>query len=386
MRARSLLLVVLSLSASLVFAQSRATPSASLPLDMDVAGGRPVLTLHLNGQPASFILDTGAGYSVIEAEYAATLGATFLENTTIGSPLGDTPIPSERVEIADVELGGLALGPHAFSTFNSQAFPMPGGAVGVLSVSELAAHHAVLIDFRGAQMHLLDQAPAGIPWSALHPETGAMTATMELGEHSVEVHLDTGSPGTVLLPLAYAEELGLADELRVVGTMQTVDAVREIHGAPFVGRAMLGGTEVPLTTLAFADLPMANVGMGLFGDNQLIIDQGAERFALIPSRAPARAAAPAPTTGGARIRQETLPVPLGLSARPTADSLVVAGVAPDSRAERAGLAAGDRITDINGVAVADIPGADLRSHMVAAPLIFTVERDGETLELAVPDR
>ena len=66
--------------------------------------------------------------------------------------------------------------------------------------------------------------------------------------------------------------------------------------------------------------------------------------------------------------------------------LRVAGVGAGSRAERAGLRGGDEIVAINGRAVAEIPMAELRQHMGAAPLSLTVKRDGETLELAVPDR
>jgi S1-C subfamily serine protease len=89
---------------------------------------------------------------------------------------------------------------------------------------------------------------------------------------------------------------------------------------------------------------------------------------------------------GRQVSEQTLPVPLGLQARPDGPVLRVAGVSSGSRAERTGLRGGDSIIAINGVPVAEIPMAELRAHIGASPLTLTVERDGKTLELAVPDR
>jgi hypothetical protein len=382
---RNLGLAVAILFATVPTARSQQRMAGGIPLDLAVAGGRPVVTLHLNGHASTFILDTGASYNVILADQAALVGARFIEETTVSSPLGSEGLEAQRMEVADVQLGSVDLGAQVFAAIPNAAFPMPGGTVGVLSASALARNQAVVIDFSAGMLALSDEAPAGLPWSPINPADGQMEAQLQLGDLSIPVHLDTGSPGTLLLPSAYAEQLGLSEQLRTVGRMRTVDAERDIMGADFQGTATLGGLEIPLTSLSFADVPTANVGMGVFGGHQLIVDRGGQQFALLAPRAPRRPAAPV-TAGGAQMQDQTLPVPLGVQIQPSGSALQVAGVGSGSRAERAGLLAGDQIVAINGKAIADIPMADMRSHLAVAPLMLTVRRGDETIEIAVPEQ
>ena len=127
--------------------------------------------------------------------------------------------------------------------------------------------------------------------------------------------------------------------------------------------------------------------MRAFAGRQLIIDRGSQQFALTEIlESSVAATAERSVAMGRQVSEQTLPVPLGLQARPDGAVLRVADVSSGSRAERAGLRGGDSIIAINGVPVAEIPMAELRAHIGASPLTLTVERDGKTLELAVPDR
>jgi membrane-associated protease RseP (regulator of RpoE activity) len=213
-----------------------------------------------------------------------------------------------------------------------------------------------------------------------------MGTSVDVDGHLIQAHLDTGSPAELLLPLIHAEELGLSDQLTTVGRMRTVDAEREIFGAPFDGTVLVGGREIAISTLRFADVPVANVGMGALAGRTMVLDKGGHRFSLSDvkegvrvaregsgGRAPGNAAPPA--AGQAR--------PMGLRAQMADGFLNVAGVEPGSRAEAAGLQAGDHVVAINGQLISDIPPAQLRERMGAVPLVLTIERDGAQMEVEV---
>jgi hypothetical protein len=346
----------------------------TMPLDMESAGGRPLIDVAIGDRTVSFILDSGAAYGVILASHAEAAGARFIEATELSSPLSDGGLPAELVEIDDVSVGAIEIGTMNFSAIPDDAFPLPGGAGGVLPLRLLADNHVVVLDLARGTLALLQEAPAGLTWSELGDGGGQMATTVQIDDLTVPVHLDTGSPGQVLLPRQYAAELGLEDQLSQIGTMRTVDAERAIYGAPFAGTITLAGNTLALDTLRFADLPTANVGSGILGDYAMIIDRGARQIAFAPVPEAQRAAA----AGG------TSPQPLGLQARLQPGQLGVAGVVAGSRAERAGLMAGDQVMEINGTAVSEIAQADLRQALAAVPLVLTVTRGGETMQIEVP--
>ena len=61
-------------------------------LKMEIAGGRPVVMVTLNGHgPYRFILDTGAMISVIDASLAHELELPIVGETELASPAGGTP-------------------------------------------------------------------------------------------------------------------------------------------------------------------------------------------------------------------------------------------------------------------------------------------------------
>ncbi len=374
------LLVVGSVSMGVA---AQAPAPITLPLDVEGGGGRPLITVSIGGTELEFILDSGAPSGLIVESVAAAAGARRLGATTINSPLGGEGLAAERVSVGSLAVGPLDLGATEFYSIADDAFPLPGGAAGVLPLARLAQDHVVILDLAAGAVQLTPSAPAGVTWSALDRGDGQMTAMLSVGGTEIPTHIDTGSPGGVMLPLHYAETLGVADSLEVIGRMRTIDAERDIHSVAYVEPIRLGGAELALENLRFADLPAGNLGGAALVGHVFILDRGAQRFAL--ARSGARNAA-TPTGGARRVVSNAggEPPRLGLRAAPGADAIQVMGTDPGSRAERAGLLAGDRVVAINGVAIAQIPQAELRERFGAMPLVLTVERDGENIEIEVP--
>ena len=349
-----------------------------IALDMDVSSGRPLIEVAAGGTRGRFILDTGAAATVVQSSFARATNARVLGSTRLGSPLGGEPVAAEQVEIENAVVGGVELGALNATSIPDDTIPLPG-AVGVLPMRALTANHLVELDFDAGSLNLADRPLRPIQeWTRRSFGSAILQTTVSIGDVDIVAHIDTGNPGRILLPIAYAQTLGIGAQLRQVGRMRTVDAQRDIYEAPYQGSVQIAGVRLNVDTLQFADVPAANVGVAALSGLVLVIDRGGERFALRESDAPQRAVAP--------VAAGRAPVRLGLRAVPAQDHIYVDGADPGSRAERAGLQAGDSIVAINGAAVSELPPSVIGERMRATPLTLTIERHGERIEISVPDR
>jgi predicted aspartyl protease len=350
-----------------------------IALDMDVSSGRPLIEVSAGGTRGRFILDTGAATVVVQSSFARAANARVLGSTRLGSPLGGEPVEAERVEIENAAVGGIELGALNATSIPDDTIPLPG-AVGVLPMRALTTNHVVELDFGAGSLNLSDRPLRPIQeWTRRSFGSPILQTTLTIGGADIVAHIDTGNPGRILLPIAYARTLGVDAQLRQAGRMRTVDAQRDIYEAPYQGSVEIAGVRLNVDALRFADVPAANVGVLALSGLVLVIDRGGERFALRGSTAGAPALQAETPTGGAPVR-------LGLRAVPGPGHIYVDGADPGSRAERAGLQAGDSIVAINGAAVSDLSPSTIGERMRATPLTFTVERNGERLEIDVPDR
>ena len=73
---------------------------------MELFGGRPVVSVHINGKgPFEFILDTGAGGTVVNQELARELGLPDKGQTLAGRPGASAPVTAMVTRIDKLELG-----------------------------------------------------------------------------------------------------------------------------------------------------------------------------------------------------------------------------------------------------------------------------------------
>jgi hypothetical protein len=68
------------------------------------------------------------------------------------------------------------------------------------------------------------------------------------------IHVDSGAPSGVMLPMHYAKELALAAELTPAGKARTVAGEFEVFTAPVKGAITLGEFTLDVPSVRFSDL------------------------------------------------------------------------------------------------------------------------------------
>ena len=80
--------------------------STSVSLPLTFFGNRPVVEVMLEGKgPFAFIVDTGAGGTVVAQDLATELHLAITGETEMGSPMGSQRIPAHIVRIGKLDLG-----------------------------------------------------------------------------------------------------------------------------------------------------------------------------------------------------------------------------------------------------------------------------------------
>ena len=110
------------------------------------------------------------------------------------------------------------------------------------------------------------------------------TVPVRLNGIEFTIHLDTGAPSTISLPIAAAKALELDGVLVSAGTARLPSGEFPIFVAPFTGRAELGEFVLRLNRLMFSDMragPRAGkgvIGMTLLRDFVVSVDADHRRI------------------------------------------------------------------------------------------------------------
>jgi hypothetical protein len=264
------------------------TPEVVVP--MDSFGGRPVVGLMLDGQgPYRFVLDTGAGGSVMSQELADTLGLKSLGEARVGAPGGATNA-GNLVRIGRVEMGGAVLTDLSLvATDLSRVFHLPDHPVGVLSALAFSSY---LVTFDYPRQRIVLRA------GELPPANGADIFEYQAGQHiptleitvagvRVQAHLDSGSGSGLMLPGEMAGKLPLGGPLEEKGKARTVDGEWTLRKAPLKGTVTIGRFKVENPMIVFADgSPFGNIGYEILKGYAVTVDRKNLRFRLEEPTAP----------------------------------------------------------------------------------------------------
>ena len=266
----------------LLLVQSTPAPVAPMVTEMDLASGRPVVALMINGEgPFPFIFDTGAGPLTLSSGLAEELGLTVTGQTTLDSPAGGEPVAVDQTRVESISLGGAGLsGMDALIV----DFGPPGqlGAMGVIGPNAFRDYGRVAYDFANHRIEIggplrHDGDARWIDFSASAP---LLEVPLTIGDVTVPAHIDTGNPSIMNFPEDRIGDLPLAGPLQVVGQARTIDRVMEIRGAPVEADAQIGDAVIPLTDITSFPLPFANIGSGALRGLYLEIDWQSERVAI----------------------------------------------------------------------------------------------------------
>ena len=319
----------------------------SVSFPMERFGNRPVVQVSLNGTgPYPFILDTGAPVTLVDSTLARNLGLPVVGQMELGSPLGAGTSFVGQVRLNAVEIAGLSFADQPAALLDLVSLmPGDGSPRGILSYRVFDGHRLTL-DFPASEIRALP--------GHLSLDTEGVTeyygdipeVTVEAAGQRISVHLDTGSPAALTLPLAVAATLPLEAGPEVIGRGRTVGGEFEVYGAALSGALRVGPLQLEGPQIQFVEgTAIGNIGNQVLSQVVVTLDPANRRVRLEPSAVPA---SPALSLRGERKRYGIRFH--GLDASP----IRVAGVDPGSPAELAGLHRDDLITSLNGTPVEEM--------------------------------
>jgi hypothetical protein len=228
-------------------------PRSDTSVPMKLFGGRPVVSVNINGKgPFPFILDTGAGGTVVSQELSHELGLPDKGQTLAGRPGASAPVPAMMTRIDQLELGEARVcGLFAVSLDLSTVLTGSQTPRGVLSAASFPGL-LITFDYPGNRIELRRGELAAadgqtiFEWDAGDP-VPALPIT--LNELKLKVYLDSGSPFGITLPQKYVDILRLGGKPTAARNEKTVDgelkiSVATLDGAAKIGRFAINGPQI----------------------------------------------------------------------------------------------------------------------------------------------
>jgi hypothetical protein len=304
------------------------------------------LPITVNGHKVQAIFDSGAGTTVIDSRYAASIGVSGAGHFKIlgmGGPAAGAVVPGTEIKaggmtltniastLIDLGLPGTKMSPPLVAIFGAEAFNQA-----VVDIDY--PHHR--LRFLAPNMF---KPPAGASILPLIPFGGGFILPVVVeGRPAVPVILDTGNDGTFqLFPDYWQTNNMLAGRASSVGRGGGVGGMYDYD-------------EASLTTLGIGDMTLRDVGAGfeLPGsgtENQTVFvgnlgDEIISRFHVMID-------VPGGRIAFVKTAETTAPFAhdlVGLETMPDGPALKIFFIHPNSPAAAAGLKAGEEITAIDG--------------------------------------
>jgi predicted aspartyl protease len=321
-----------------------------------------VVDVRINGEPARFLLDTGASHNTVTEKLATRLQLRRSEATATGAGAG-TSFQAYWVELNDLRVG-------AASRQNQIAFivPVPEDFVydGILGTAFLEAF-AVTLDYAGKTVRLQSRDVFTPPQDAhamrMQRYGNLITVQAEVAGHSGTCQIDSGAGNAVTVMRPAVDRLGLRSAFspsvrtltgRSAGGDVRGDMVRvpEVAMGPFVLRQVV--TELSLAEAGFfarSDF-LCNLGGEIWRRFTVTLDYGGQRLYLMPNAA---------------LEEPFLYSRGGLVLGLDQGQYRVLDTHPGGPADRAGVVTGDGLVSLNGV-----PQSKLDSAMIQTALLQSV--------------
>ncbi len=351
-------------------------------------GGRPTVDLTIGGKgPYVFILDTGAGVSVVDHGLRRELGLVALGRTEIGSPAGGT-VPAEALKLENTAVGPIELGDIDALAIDLAGVIGGGDApIGVLATNAFT-RGSLTVDFSARRLSLASESlpPAnGVDVFDYCSAGGKPSLTLEVEGERFCVNLDTGSPALISLPLAAAESLPLASPPSVRGQARLVGAEATLWSAPLEVDLRIGDIVLHRPELTFMETKGdGNLGQMLLRNMILTLDHANSRLTLYPGESGAASESAAGETPRRRMivskGQKRYGARFGGIG---GDELPVLGVDDGLPAATCGLRAGDVILAMNGRPVPELSRDERFSALRGSPLELRVRRGEREIDLTL---
>lgn len=244
------------------------------PLTMERAGNEFYVSCKLDGRPASLIVDTGAGRTVVGSGMLRSLGVPLTKAQENVYGVMGLAGKSKAGEIKDIQIGPYQAGAHRVWAWDFSYWGAGGrGMDGLLGIDFLHRHQAVIDCFR---MHLFFKSPSAPSASAtlsaglraggcteipIQATRQGLTVPTRINGRAGYLILDTGAALTTLSQQAIVGlnmRLVSATRFNVrLGAQDVGRNVSVINKAHFT-TMNVGNFGVPPQWVGVADLPRAN--------------------------------------------------------------------------------------------------------------------------------
>ena len=230
-------------------------PADGVTVPMQDMGGRPVIDLKINGKgPYRFILDTGGVTTVVSDELSRELSLTPPAGVQVAS-VGGGPVPA-IVVIQDVRIGNAVLkGMIAAAMPLGDLLKGENAPRGILSAASFPGY-LLTYDYPGKHISIkkgaLERADSKSTFQYTEEQV-LPTVPMRIAGHDTQVHLDTGSPFGLTLPVKFLTDLPLASQPKGAGVVRTGGGEFPVSIARVNGTIELGKYQLDLHEVRFSD-------------------------------------------------------------------------------------------------------------------------------------
>lgn len=235
----------------------------------------PVIEAKINGKgPFRLALDSGfGGLAEVTPKVAEQLKLPVVGEVLTGDPSGRNPktrrvLRVESIDIGTLHFGGVDVGENAR--------PLLGDVDGIAGMN-LFRGFLVTLDYPNSRLSIRGGklAEDAIPYTLDH---GIPKIEIDVNGAKMPVHIDSGSPALVSLPLDTAKSLPLAEEPRVVGHGRTADGDFDVYAAPLNGDVRAGAIVLANPRLDFVSVfPVGNLGYRFLRDVVVTFDPSSRR-------------------------------------------------------------------------------------------------------------
>jgi hypothetical protein len=254
---------------------SFAAPRCETTIALNMSGPRPTIEMTLaNGPPGKAVFDTGAMGTVIDVNYAQTVGLA--NEGSARPPFDRMPFPTKyRSTVHGLRLAGVSIEDAAVSVL-----PAPeSGIIAVIS-PQLFSGRIVEVDLAAGQLRICPRGNIRELGKATPYTDGPFSlpaVAVTIGSTKLLAHVDSGSPFGLSFPTRFARQFSLEAPMVKVGAVQGPNGKSDLFRAKIKGTVRVGSVKLSNPEVSFTDvLPRPNVGSALLKQMVVIIDPQAK--------------------------------------------------------------------------------------------------------------
>ncbi|MEP5612671.1 MAG: aspartyl protease family protein [Cyclobacteriaceae bacterium] len=261
--------------AILVASCGQSVQGSAIEIPLKSNRGRPVIEVYVNNEgPFDFFLDTGAGSNVLDISVAKEASLIVKGETTLASPNGKGIAAVVYGEVT-YSIGEVEFKSRKVSTSGMDRLSQSSGLDGVLSY-RLFEDYLMTFDFKNRKLILEKKNlnSKGKNVVKYNSENSIIALHSKIGNLSLSMDMDTGSPDFISVPYELANQLSFESEPVEAGKIRLIDSEMTIYSAKLKDDVQIGSIKLESPNIKLTDFQgHGNIGMGFLMQYDVKIDQ-----------------------------------------------------------------------------------------------------------------